>query len=115
MDAKIILKNQLQQNQLNILKFLREQVMEKINFKKKKMILLTTHQHKSYENAKICYSCEEIFEDKYTKEKKQSTVRDHWHYTGEYRGAANICNLEYIIPKEIFIFFHNGPTMVVLS
>ena len=32
----------------------------------------------------------------------------HWHYTGEYRGAAHrICNLRYSIPKEIYIVFLN--------
>ena len=37
--------------------FLREHAMKIINFKKKKMKLLTTEQQKSYENAKICYIC----------------------------------------------------------
>ena len=36
-------------------------------------------------------------------------VRDHCHYTGEYRGAAhNMCNLKYNVPKNIPIVFHNG-------
>ena len=35
-------------------------------------------------------------------------VRDHFHYTGEYRGAAhNNCNLKYKIPDHIPIVFHN--------
>ena len=43
--------------------------------------------------------------------KKQQKVRDHYHYTGKYRGAAhNICNLRYKIPKEIPVVFHNGST-----
>ena len=38
-------------------------------------------------------------------------VRDHCHYTGKYRGAAHsICNLNYKIPKEIPVVFHNGST-----
>ena len=41
--------------------------------------------------------------------KKKCKVRDHCHYTGEYRGAAyRICNLKYSEPKESFIVFHNG-------
>ena len=36
-------------------------------------------------------------------------MRDHCHYTGEYRGAAHsICNLKYSVPKNIPIVFHNG-------
>ena len=34
---------------------LREEAMIIINFKKKKMKLLTKEQQESYENAKICY------------------------------------------------------------
>ena len=44
--------------------------MTVINFKKKKLKLLTNEQHKSYENVKICYICKGIFEDKYTEDKK---------------------------------------------
>ena len=36
---------------------LREHAMEIINFKKKKMKLLTNEQQKLYENAKICCIC----------------------------------------------------------
>ena len=36
---------------------LRELAMEIINYKKKKMKLLTKEQLKSYKNAKICYIC----------------------------------------------------------
>ena len=43
------------------------------------------------------------------KDKKYCKVRDHCHYTGEYRGAAHsICNLKYSAPKIIPIVFHNG-------
>ena len=53
-------------------------------------------------NAKICYICKEKFEKKSLKDKKCHKVRDHCHYTGEYRGAAHsICNLEYSVPKRL--------------
>ena len=40
--------------------------------------------------------------------KKYCKVRDHCHYTGEYRKAAHsIYNLKYIVPKKISIAFHN--------
>ena len=38
-------------------KFLRQHAMKIINFKKKKMKLLTKKQQQSYKNAKICYFC----------------------------------------------------------
>ena len=54
---------------------LREDAMKIINFKKKKMKLLTKEQQESYENAKICYICKEKFENKYLKDKKYCKVR----------------------------------------
>ena len=74
--------------------------MKVINFKKKKMKLLTKEQQESFENPKICYICKEKFENKYLKDKRYHKVRDHCHYTGEYRGSAHsICNLELVYPK----------------
>ena len=88
--------------------FLREHAMKIINFKKKKMNLLTKEQQESCENAKICYICMEKFENKYLKYKKYCKVRDHCHNTGDYRGEAHsICNLKYSLSKRIPIVFHN--------
>ena len=88
--------------------FLREYAMKIINFKKKKMKLLTKEQQESYENAKICCICKEKFENKYLIDKKYPKVTDHFYYTGEYRGAAHIiCNLKFSVPKKILIVFHN--------
>ena len=37
-------------------------------------------------------------------------VRDHCYYAGKYRNAArNICNLNFNVPNEIPVVFHNGP------
>ena len=47
-----------------VCKSLREHAIKAINFKKKKMKLLTNKQYKSYENATACYICSEKFEDK---------------------------------------------------
>ena len=40
-----------------------EHTMKIINFKKKKMKLLTKEHQESYENAKICYICKERFDN----------------------------------------------------
>ena len=43
------------------------------------------------------------------KDKTYSKVRDHCHYTGEYRSAVHsIYDLKYSVPKKILIAFHNG-------
>ena len=64
------------------------------------MYLLTIEQQKSYQNVKICYVCKEKCEDNYAKHKKYCEVRNHCHYTREYRGVAHsICTLKYSAPK----------------
>ena len=41
--------------------------------------------------------------------KRYRKGKDHWHYTGEYSGAAHsICNLKYSVPKKILTVFRNG-------
>ena len=50
--------------------FVKQHAMKIINFKKKKMNLLTKEQQESYENGKICYICKEKFENKCLKGKK---------------------------------------------
>ena len=86
----------------------REHAMKIIHFFKK-MKLLTKKQQELYENAKILYICKEKFENKYLREKKYCKVIDHYHYKGEYRGAAHsIYNLKYNVRKKIPIVFYNG-------
>ena len=39
---------------------------------------------------------------------KTKKVRDHCHYMGKFRGAADSdCNLRYNVPKKIPVVFHN--------
>ena len=48
-------------------------------------------------------------EDKYTTEKEYHKVKDHFHFTGKYRGVAHvICNLKEIIPRKCPVVVHNG-------
>ena len=73
------------------------------------MNLLTKEQQESYENTKICYVCKEKFGKKYVKDEKYRKIRDHCHYTGEYRAAAHsIFHSKYSVPKKIPKAFHNG-------
>ena len=42
-------------------------------------------------------------------DKKVYKVRDHCHYTGQYRSAVHsIYNSKYKVPKKILIVYHNG-------
>ena len=87
-------------------KDLREHVSKIINYENKKIIPLTTEEKIYHNKQKICYICKKEFNNN---DKKNYKVRDHFHYTGKYRGAAhNICNLRYKVPKEIPMVFHNG-------
>ena len=67
------------------------------------MTKLTDVLKREHEAAEKCHICLKGFNDP-----KNKKVRDHCHYTGEYRGAAhNNCNLKYKIPDHILIVFHN--------
>ena len=49
-----------------------------------------------------------IFVKKDAANEKYHNVKDHCHYTGEYRDAThNICNLKYSLLKEMPIVFRN--------
>ena len=81
--------------------------------KKKEMIPLTDEENEYYEMQKVCYICKKVNKDKNEENgfKLYHKVRDHFHYTRGYRGAAHsICNLRYKTTKEIPIVFHNGST-----
>ena len=63
--------------------------------------------------ATECYICEK----KFCQDKKNNyiKVRDHCHYTGKYRGAANkICNLMYNTPREIQLYFIMEVVMIII-
>ena len=54
----------------NFCEFLVEHAMKMIDFKKKKMKLLTKEQQESCENAKICFTCKEKYENQYLTDQK---------------------------------------------
>jgi len=65
-----------------------------------KPLRLTEEEQASFKEARICHIC--------SKELKDDKVRDHCHFTGEYRGAAhNSCNLQCRKPLILPVIFHN--------
>ena len=82
-----------------------------IDTPKKSMTSLTDDENRKHKKCKYCHICLEPFsnneeDEKYNNYKK---VRDHCHYTGKYRGAAHSkYNLQYKVPREIPVVFHNG-------
>ena len=71
-------------------------------YKRPKKLFLTKEQEKSFDEEKTCHFCgKEI-------EKEKNKVRDHCHFTGEYRGVAhNSCNLKCRKPLVLPVIFHN--------
>ena len=76
-------------------------------YAKPKLYNLTSQEEKDFQSATKCHICEQkLFRDKKTN--KILKVRDHCHFTGEYRGAAhNECNLNCKKPLFIPVIFHN--------
>ena len=71
-------------------------------FPERPMAPLTPKEIERYKKSNNCYICFKSFTGNNPK------VRDHCHYTGNYRGAAHRnCNLQYKIPSYIPIVFHN--------
>ena len=71
------------------------------DFYRRPIPLKLTHAEQiSFDKAKTCHICKkELLTDK---------VRDHCHFTGQYRGAAhNSCNLQCRKPMILPVIFHN--------
>ena len=79
-------------------------------YKNPKSFNLTPEEEKDFQTGKVCHICEqELNIDKETGHIFK--VRDHCHFTGEYRGAAhNECNLKckkpLILPLILPVIFH---------
>ena len=73
------------------------------------MIPLRNEELKSHEYARVCYICGKHFIKKLAEDINHRKVRDHWPYTGKYRGAPHsTCNLKFNVPNEIPVVFYNG-------
>ena len=69
-------------------------------YRRPKPLRLTQEEQKSFEKEVTCHIC--------SKELKTDKVRDHCHFTGQYRGAAhNKCNLQCRKPMVLPVIFHN--------
>ena len=78
---------------------------EKVNSYLKNVVpmkSLTLAEKKEFQSVKICHICEKPFQPDNIKH------RDHWHFTGRYRGAAHQSyNLNYKDSHIIPVLFHN--------
>ena len=72
-----------------------------------KPLKLTPQEQKDFQSATMCHICEQDLNvDKKTGHIFK--VRDHCHFTGEYRGAAHFdCNLKCRKPLILPVIFHN--------
>ena len=76
-------------------------------YSKPKPLKLTPQEENDFQSATICHICEQDLNmDKETGQIFK--VRDHCHFTGEYRDAAhNQCNLKCKKPHILPVLFHN--------
>ena len=58
----------------------------RITTKKPKPLKLTKKEQEEFDKAEFCHICSE---ELYDVSVKMLKVRDHCHFTGKYRGAAN--------------------------
>ena len=84
---------------------IREEIMYVINHPLP-MNDLTDQEKKEHDEAKRCFICNGCFDNNKDGKKK---VRDHCHFTGQYRGPAHLkCNLDFCFKDfKIPVFFHN--------
>ena len=83
-------------------KNLRSVAMKITNYEKKEMTPLTNEETESYEKQKVCHICKKEF----STDEKNRKVKDHCHYSGNFRGATHkICNLRYKILRDRCSFF----------
>ena len=67
-----------------------------------KEINMSSSDESSFQAATHCYTCQRPFTQKHSK------VRDHNHFTGQFRGAAcDRCNKEMKYPRCLPVYFHN--------
>ena len=72
-------------------KELKDHALKIINYEKKEMIPLPEEENKSYGEQGVCHIA--IYAEKsfiqMEKTKKYQKVKEHYHYTGKFRGCAH--------------------------
>ena len=64
-------------------------------------VIFTEEDEQVHRATNACFICQEHMPP-------NDKVRDHFHFTGKYRGAAHFkCNLAFKHPKTIPVFFYN--------
>ena len=65
-------------------------------------MIFTKKDKEVFEKATVCWNCQGEFQE------SQKKVRNHCHFSGEFRGAAHAkCNLQFKKPKFTPVIFHN--------
>jgi hypothetical protein len=98
-DAGKVFLEMIHEEKERILKQWKDSGSEKMN--------MTSKDEYQFKRTTCCHICTQKFVENPTK-KGQTKVRDHDHFTGDYRGAAHSkCNIAMRTVKNIPIFFHN--------
>ena len=63
-------------------------------------MIMNMHDKMAYDNSTLCHICKE--------ELGKDIVRDHYHLSGKFTGAAHeVCDLRYKVPTFFPVVFHN--------
>ena len=87
-----------------------------INFKKKKIMLLTKEQQESWKCVKICYICNEKVGNKTPEDDKYQKVREHCHYRCHCQVNIEVLHIAYVISSIVYLrkFFTMDLAMITI-
>ena len=67
-----------------------------------KNLIIATEEEQQLQSSNTCWICKNIIES------EDEKVRDHYHITGKFRGAAHwSCNIYLQLTKKVPVIFHN--------
>ena len=93
-----------------------EKLINVINFKRKKMLLLTQNGLNLEQDATACYIYGNIFLKTFAKDQNYQKLRHHFRFIGKYRGPVHsISNLRGLMYLMKFLQFSTvGQTMIII-